>query len=58
MITHLLLLRFLRFQRDSFVSYRFASEVTREEVVGTTAGGERVCGEFTCDVKAYNNRKT
>jgi hypothetical protein len=58
MITHLLLLRFLQFQRDSFVSYRFASEVTREEVVGTTAGGERVCGEFTCDVKAYNNRKT
>ena len=40
MITHLLMLRFLRFQRDSFVSYRFASEVTREEVFGTTAGGE------------------
>jgi hypothetical protein len=45
MITHLILVRFLRFQRCSLVSYRFASEVTREEVVGTAAGGEGVADQ-------------
>jgi hypothetical protein len=43
-ISYLVLVLFGLFQRRSLVFYRFVAVGTREDVGGTTTGGERVCG--------------